>query len=73
MVSIQYQGEGGEMSGDIQYWVADEQHEETKRENGKGANVGKPSLGKYVAVARLLLVGVGVVQVIVLLDIFGEQ
>lgn len=59
--------------GDVQHWVADKQHQQTECENGKGTNVGKSSLGKYVAVARLLLVGVGVVQVIVLLDIFGEQ
>jgi hypothetical protein len=57
----------------IQYWITNKQAKQTDGEEGQTTDIGETTLRPDVAVSLLLLVGVWVVQVVVLLDIFGEQ
>jgi hypothetical protein len=57
---------------DVQNWVADEEHEQTQRENGQATKIDYTSPRKDIAVSLVLLVGIGIVQVVVLLHIFRE-
>lgn len=59
--------------GNIQYGVSDEECQQAECEKSKASNVDDTSPSENVAIALLLLVGVGVVQIVVLLDILGEQ
>jgi len=59
--------------GNIQYGVSDKEGQQAECEKSEASNIDYTSPSKNVAIALLLLVGVGVVQIVVLLDILGEQ
>lgn len=59
--------------GYAQDGVADEKHQQAQREQSQAADVEHSTLVPYVAVARLFVGWVGLVQIVVLLNIFGEQ
>jgi len=59
--------------GNVQNGVADEEHEQTEGQYSQTSKIDYTSAGEDVAIFGVLVVGVGVVQVVVLLDVFREE
>jgi len=53
--------------------VADKEHEQTEGHYSQTSKIDHTSAGEDVAIFGVLVVGVGVVQVVVLFDVFGEE
>ena len=56
----------------LQNGITDEKHKKAERENGQTSEIDYTSPSEDVTVPLVLVVGVGIVQVIVLLHIFRE-
>lgn len=57
----------------VQHGIQDEHGKEAECEQDKTTDIDETSPGEDVAVALVLVVGIRIVQIVVLLDVFGEQ